>query len=286
MRATSPPRRDAARQQPRLSCRRERRKPSDRRGAMRRKELSLGSVGADDFGGRMLAYLQENGVDTCGVSVERRFDRPRGHHCRCARRKHDRRDARRECACESTGAFAREYDRRGGCAGAARNANRRDRGPICRVLKANGGTTILNPSPYRPLAQELLQNTTMLIANEEELAQLTGRPASADPRDIIPARNTTDCPLPSCIITLGSAGLILAERDRAAIHFGGHEVEAIDTTGAGDCFAGWFAAELAAGRSLEDAARRANAAAAISVTRAGAGPSVPTKSEVESFLNR
>jgi ribokinase len=63
-------------------------------------------------------------------------------------------------------------------------------------------------------------------------------------------------------------------------------VEPLDTTGAGDCFAGWFAAELADGRALEEAARRANAAAAISVTRAGAGSSMPTKSEVESFLRR
>jgi ribokinase len=63
-------------------------------------------------------------------------------------------------------------------------------------------------------------------------------------------------------------------------------VEVLDTTGAGDCFAGWFAAELAKGRILEDAARRANAAAGLSVTRAGAGSSMPTKAEVESFLRR
>jgi ribokinase len=64
----------------------------------------------------------------------------------------------------------------------------------------------------------------------------------------------------------------------------GHKVEVLDTTGAGDCFAGWFAAEVGQGRTLEDAARRANAAAAISVTRAGAGSSMPTKAEVETLL--
>jgi ribokinase len=63
-------------------------------------------------------------------------------------------------------------------------------------------------------------------------------------------------------------------------------VEPLDTTGAGDCFAGWFAAEITDGCTIEDAARRANAAAALSVTRAGAGPSMPTKSELESFLRR
>ena len=250
------------------------------------KSYLYGSVGADDFGGRMLAYLQENGVDTCGVSVES------GASTGLAVITVDAQGENTIVVTPGANVLARAPEHLPESMTGAAVALAQLETPIAEIavlfarVKATGGTTILNPSPYRPLAQELLQNTTMLIANEEELAQLTGRPASADPRDIITALKTTDRPLPSCIITIGSAGLILAERDRAAVHFGGHEVEAIDTTGAGDCFAGWFAAELAAGRSLEDAARRANAAAAISVTRAGAGPSVPTKSEVESFLTR
>jgi ribokinase len=152
------------------------------------------------------------------------------------------------------------------------------------TIKASGGTTILNPSPYQPLPHDLLQNTSIAILNEHEFSELTGKPATAEPQSIITALKAADLPLPSCIITLGPAGFILAEGSRAPVHIGGHKVEVLDTTGAGDCFAGWFAAELAAGHSLEDAALRANAAAALSVTRPGAGSSMPTKAEVESFL--
>jgi ribokinase len=123
-----------------------------------------------------------------------------------------------------------------------------------------------------------------MILNEQEFAQLTGSASTEQPQDIIATLESYASPLPCCIITLGPAGLVLAEHDRAPIHIGGHKVATLDTTGAGDCLAGWFAAELAAGRSLEDAARRANAAAAISVTRAGAGSSMPTRSEAENFL--
>ncbi|MBV8850757.1 MAG: bifunctional hydroxymethylpyrimidine kinase/phosphomethylpyrimidine kinase, partial [Methylobacteriaceae bacterium] len=148
-------------------------------------------------------------------------------------------------------------------------------------IKENGGTTILNPSPYQALPQELWQNTSIAILNEHEFAELTGQPVAGHPEEIIADLASAKLPLPCCIITLGPAGLVLAERGGAPIHIDGHAVEARDTTGAGDCFAGWFAAELAAGQSVEHAARRANAAAAISVTRAGAGSSMPSKSEVE-----
>jgi ribokinase len=131
-----------------------------------------------------------------------------------------------------------------------------------------------------------LQNTSIAILNAHEFAEFAGRPALDEPQELIAYLNPPNLPLPSCIITLGPAGFILAEHRSAPIHIDGHKVEALDTTGAGDCFAGWFAAELAAGRRCEDAAGRANAAAAISVTRAGAGSSMPTKSDVESFLRR
>jgi ribokinase len=151
-------------------------------------------------------------------------------------------------------------------------------------VRVKGGTTILNPSPYQSLPQELLQNTSIIILNEHEFAELTGKPAIDQPQNIIAELSFADPSLPCCIITLGPAGFILAQRGHAPIHVEGHKVEVLDTTGAGDCFAGWFAAELAEGRTLEDAARRANAAAAISVTRAGAGSSMPTKAQVETLL--
>jgi ribokinase len=246
----------------------------------------FGSVGADDLGRHMLAYLQENGVDTCGVVVE---------------------------TGGSTGVAVVTVNARGdntivvtpganALAKAPPNLPDRVSGPLIALaqlessveeilllfarVKTKGGTTILNPSPYHPLPQELLQNTSIIILNEHEFAELTGKPAIDQPQNIIAYLNPADPSLPCCIITLGPAGFLLAERGRAPIHVEGHKVEVLDTTGAGDCFAGWFAAEFAEGRTLQDAARRANAAAAISVTRAGAGSSMPTKAEVETLLRR
>ena len=153
-------------------------------------------------------------------------------------------------------------------------------------VRAAGGTTILNPSPYRAVPEAVLRDTSIIIVNEHEFAALTGGPASEEVQQIIATLSFAELPFTRCIVTLGALGVIGAEEGQEPIHIPGHKVEPIDTTGAGDCFTGWFAAELAAGRPFQDAARRANAAAAISVTRAGAGPSMPLGSELEDFLRR
>jgi ribokinase len=250
------------------------------------KSLLIGSVGMDDFGTQMLAHLQENGVDTSGVVVES------GASTGVAIITVDVHGANTIVVTPGANELAR----------APRHLPERMSGAVVALaqleiamgeiavlfatIKASGGTTILNPSPCQPLPHDLLQNTSIAILNEHEFAELTGKPATAEPQGIITALKAADLPQPSCIITLGPGGFIHAEGGRAPFHIGGHKVEVLDTTGAGDCFAGWFAAELAAGRSLEDAALRANAAAALSVTRPGAGSSMPTKAEVESFLRR
>ncbi|PAM97077.1 hypothetical protein CJI59_36705, partial [Streptomyces sp. Alain-F2R5] len=65
----------------------------------------------------------------------------------------------------------------------------------------------------------------------------------------------------------------------------GREVKAVDTTGAGDCFVGALASQLAIGRPLGDALAYANAAASICVQRMGAAPSMPTADEVNAVLS-
>jgi ribokinase len=246
----------------------------------------IGSVGADDFGKQMLTYLQANGVDTSGVAIE--SGTPTGVAVITV-------DAQGENSIVATpgaNALAKAPAHSPASGSGALVALAQLESPIDEITrlfaaaKGAGGTTILNPSPYQSLPQELLQNTSIMILNEHEFARFIGRPATDQPQDIIATLQSADFALPCCIITTGRAGCILAESGSTPIHVPGHKVEPLDTTGAGDCFAGWFAAELADGRALEEAARRANAAAAISVTRAGAGSSMPTKSEVESFLRR
>jgi ribokinase len=84
------------------------------------------------------------------------------------------------------------------------------------------------------------------------------------------------------IITLGAQGSLLANGVRFE-YFPAPKVKAVDTTAAGDTFVGGFAAALAAGKSEVDAIRFGQVAAALSVTRAGAQPSIPTLSDVQAF---
>jgi ribokinase len=85
------------------------------------------------------------------------------------------------------------------------------------------------------------------------------------------------------IVTLGAKGAVAAEGDRRLI-VPGRRVDAVDTTGAGECFVGGLATQLVLGHQLIDAVRFANAAAAICVQRPGAGPSMPTAEEVRRTL--
>jgi ribokinase len=248
------------------------------------KSVLVGSVGVDPFGDQLLAYLRENGVDTREVAIES------GSSTGIAIITVDARGQNTIVVTPAanllTKAPAQLPDALNGpvIALAQLESSIDEIAQLFALVRGQGSATILNPSPYQALPQGLLQNTSVMILNAHEFGQLTGRPASGKPPDVIAELCAAELPLPCCIVTLGPAGLILSEQGRAPIHIDGYKVKARDTTGAGDCFAGWFAAELAQGRTVEDAARRANAAASISVTRAGAASSVPTKSELESFL--
>jgi len=136
-------------------------------------------------------------------------------------------------------------------------------------------TTILNPSPFQAIPPGILANTDILIVNETEYAELGGRGVDRSR----PVARRAD------VVTLGRSGVRL-DTAGESVHIPGIAVDAVDTTGAGDCFAGYFAALLAEGASLCSAARTANAAAALSVTRPGAGSSIPTREEVNGFLAR
>ncbi len=84
-------------------------------------------------------------------------------------------------------------------------------------------------------------------------------------------------------VTLGKRGVVALVNDEPVI-IPGRAVTAIDTTGAGDCFAGAVAAQLASGKTIYDALGYANAAASICVQRMGAAPSMPTAAEVAAVL--
>jgi ribokinase len=89
----------------------------------------------------------------------------------------------------------------------------------------------------------------------------------------------------SVIIKMGHQGALIASRE-SAIEIEGHQVEAVDTTGAGDVFNGALAVALSEGEDLVTAATFANAAAALSVTLPGAMASIPNRKAVDEFIQQ
>jgi ribokinase len=149
--------------------------------------------------------------------------------------------------------------------------------------RAAGATTILNPAPAIAFGSELLDLVDVLILNETELG-LLARTAIHDGDDvarIIDAAKIVQGDGKRIVcVTLGKRG-VLALTDGEPLMVDGRPVKAVDTTGAGDCFVGAVAAQLAAKKSISDALNYANAAASICVQRMGAAPSMPTAAEVE-----
>lgn len=138
------------------------------------------------------------------------------------------------------------------------------------VAAASGTTVVLNASPVRELPRELLEATDVLVVNEHEVSALGGVEALT---------------VPTVVVTRGGDGVLIADRE------GEHVVpairaEVVDTTGAGDTFAGYLAAELAKGLAMTDAVKRAVVAGAIAVERAGALQSVPSAADVDDRMEK
>ncbi|MBU4432965.1 MAG: ribokinase [Alphaproteobacteria bacterium] len=156
---------------------------------------------------------------------------------------------------------------------------------LFRAGAAKGALRILNAAPALPQGAALFPLTDILILNQTELAtyaKLDREPVKLE--DVSKAaRKLMSRPDQTVIVTLGSAGVATVRRDEAFL-IEGRKVKAIDTTGAGDCFCGALAAALAAQMELREAVETANAAAALSVQKNGAAPSMPSRSEVEAFL--
>ena len=129
----------------------------------------------------------------------------------------------------------------------------------------------------------MLKKISILTPNETEAELLTGVQVKDDAScgkaaDILLRKGVG-----TVIITLGSRGAFVATKASKQL-VAGFKVKPVDTTAAGDTFNGALAVALAEGRSIIDAARFANAAAAISVTRMGAQPSAPARKEIEKLL--
>jgi ribokinase len=147
-----------------------------------------------------------------------------------------------------------------------------------------GVSVILNPAPAQPLPDELLRLVSILTPNETEAELLTGikvddEVSAGQAADLLLARGVQ-----TVVITLGPRGAFVATEGLRKL-IPGFQMQAVDTTAAGDVFNGVLAVALAEGQTLEQAVRFANAAAAISVTRMGAQPSAPKRKEIDQLAS-
>jgi ribokinase len=144
------------------------------------------------------------------------------------------------------------------------------------IVAEAGGRFLLNLAPARKVPAALLRRCDPLVVNRHEAAFLLGEETAPESA----ARRLLDLGPRSAVVTLGADGAVLAEGGHIR-RFPAPEVEAVDTTGAGDAFVGALAARLAEGDALKDAVPYAVKAGALAVAREGAQGSSPTPAEVE-----
>ena len=155
------------------------------------------------------------------------------------------------------------------------------------IVKANGGTVILDPAPApeNGLSADILKAVDILTPNETEAGLILGWQPQTPEDGLKAAKELRAKGVATAVVKLGARGLAVASPGLEAI-IPAFKVATIDTVAAGDSFNGGLAHALEQGMGLEQALRYAAATAAISTTRKGASSAAPTKPEVEAFLGK
>ncbi|MBR5758144.1 MAG: ribokinase [Thermoguttaceae bacterium] len=151
------------------------------------------------------------------------------------------------------------------------------------LAKASGVPVLLDPAPApsEPLPREILECVTVVKPNETEAARLTGIEVVDEATARQAAEKLLELGVQIAIVTLGSAGSYVATKDGVRKSVPAMRVDAVDATAAGDAYSGALAVALAEGKPLDDALAFASKAAALSVQKLGAQPSLPTREEIE-----
>ena len=144
--------------------------------------------------------------------------------------------------------------------------------------KRHGVRVVLTPAPAVPLPEDLLREVDLLVPNEHEAAVLTGHD---DARRALPALLEL---VPEVVITLGARGCVYGNREGVRHEVPAFDVQAVDTTAAGDTFVGVLSTSLGAGAEIPEALRRAAAGSALSVQRNGATSAMPDREEIDRFI--
>jgi ribokinase len=155
---------------------------------------------------------------------------------------------------------------------------------LAEICAREGVPLILDPAPAKQLPDGLLQNVEWFTPNETEAKFFIGDAASDSREPALMAERLMQKGARGVVLKLGSRGAYLASGDEPGELLRPFPVRAVDTTAAGDAFNGAFATGLMMSKGPVESARFAAAAAALSVTRAGAQPSMPSIAEVEQLL--
>ena len=248
----------------------------------------IGRVGDDSFGDQMIGGLVKDRIDVEHVRRDRRapsgtaliFVAENGQNCIAVSggansrlRPGDIRRARRAFAGAKVLLLQLEVPLDALCEAA-------------RIATAESIPVILNPAPARVLPRRLLKFVSILTPNQTEAEALTGiKVNSASAAKRAAARLRERGGVPCIVITLGSAGALVADKQGVSL-IPSSKVKPVDSTAAGDIFSGALATVLTEGIPIRQAVRFANAAAAISVTVRGAQPSAPMRKQIDSFIKR
>ena len=150
--------------------------------------------------------------------------------------------------------------------------------------KNTGTYRILNTAPALKISKNLMLESDLLVMNESELENLTERTVERQNADSIgqAIKDLNLSTTQSVVVTLGAKGAYVHTNQKVQF-IDGHKVEALDTTGSGDCFIGALASQYLESNDLLDSVNFANKAAALSVMKRGASSSMPTLEEVVNF---
>lgn len=154
------------------------------------------------------------------------------------------------------------------------------------LAKKHNRMVMLNPAPAAPIPEEILRSVDIIVPNQSETKMLTGITVN----DIAAAQQACDVlhskGVSTVIITMGEQGAYHSSENFKGLVGGFNAGKTVDTVAAGDTFCGGLAIAVAEGKTLQQGVQFANAAAALSVTKAGAQASIPSRTEVESLLKR
>lgn len=154
---------------------------------------------------------------------------------------------------------------------------------VIEIANKNGVKVILNTAPVQPISDEVLKKVYLITPNEVEAEILSGICIDSEENAKKAAEWFFAKGVQNVLITLGHRGVFIATKERQEI-IPAYKVNAIDTTGAGDAFNGGLVAAMAEGKDLWEAAKFANALAAVAVQRLGTTPAMPTRAEIDEFI--